>query len=131
MTINFQNEINSISVAETNMRTTSSVESMNAQMGRFFPKHGNIWQFIEQLKIHENMKTRDMLKIAKLNIEERTQSRKTKNARDRDLKIKTLSEQLKNKEISAIQFLEMMVENRLLHIDSMNFLHFPPHIKLF
>lgn len=121
MTINFQNEINSISVAEASMRTTSSVESMNAQMGRYFPKHGNIWQFIEQLKFYENMKARDMLKIAKLNVEERTQSQKTKKARDRDSKIKTLSEQLKNRDISAIEFLEMMAENRLLPRDSKNF----------
>lgn len=95
------------------MRTTSSLESMNAQMGRIFPKRGNIWQFIEQMRFHESMKAREMLKIARHNVEERTQTPKTKKARERDSRIKILSERLKKREISAIKFLELMAENRL------------------
>lgn len=60
-----QNSKDSISVAELNMRTTSSLESINSQMGRSFPKHGHVWQFIEQLKYHEYSKSRDMLSNSK------------------------------------------------------------------
>lgn len=88
---------------------------MNAQMGRYFPKHGHIWQFIEQLKFHEHSKAQDMLKMSKLDVGALEQVRRTKSAKDRDAKIKILSERLKKKEISAVEFLEIMADNRLLH----------------
>lgn len=88
------------------MRTTSSIESLNSQMNRSFPKRGHIWKFIEQLKFHEYSKARDMHRISKdTNFEPK---RKRKSDRERDEKIKFLSNLLRKKEITANEFLEAM-----------------------
>lgn len=75
---------------------------MNTQIGRYFSKHGHIWQFIEQLKFHEHSKSQDMFKMSKLDVGVLEQTPKTKKAKEKDHKIKSLSEQLRKNEISGV-----------------------------
>lgn len=88
------------------MRTTSSLESLNSQLGRSFPKHGHIWRFIEQLKYHEYSKSRDMLRLSRgTNIGKKNKRKKDKERMER---IKFLSILLRDKKITSDEFLEAM-----------------------
>lgn len=87
------------------MRTTSSIESLNSQLNRSFPKRGHIWKFIEQLKYHEFSKANDMQKLTKIDVK---MERKRKSDRERERKIKFLTSLLKEGTIDVGVFLDAM-----------------------
>lgn len=89
------------------MRTTSSVESMNAAMRLLFPRHPHIYKFIDRLKVHEYSKTIDLLQAIKS--DDAVIERRKKRDQRRDEKIKYLSELLATHEISAEGFLDGMM----------------------
>lgn len=112
--IMLKNAKNRISVAGLNMRTTSSVESLNSQLNRSFPKHGSIWKFVEQLKSHEFMKATEMAKLMHSDKKSPSQNqRKRKKDRERDAKIDFFTKMLNANEISPGLFLEAM-GNRII-----------------
>lgn len=80
------------------MRTTSSVESLNSQLNRSFPKRGHLWKFIEQLQYHEFSKANDMLKLTKIKV---SATRKRKRDKERERKIVFLTKLLKQETISV------------------------------
>lgn len=88
------------------MRTISSIESMNAQLGCSFQKHPHTFQFIDCLKLFEFAKTLEMPKLLQ---ETRGQlERKNKSNKERDEKIKIFTEMLQNGRINELEFLEAM-----------------------
>lgn len=109
-----KNAKNCISVAGSNMRTISSVESLNSQLNRSFPKHGNIWKFVEQLKLHEFTKATEMAKLMHSNKKSPAQNqRKRKKDKEREAKIDFFMKMLDANEISPGIFLEAM-GNRII-----------------
>lgn len=99
------------------MRTTSSLESLNSKMNRSFPKHGHIWEFIDQLKFHECMKSKEMKLLNKQNNRNIQPKRKRKSDRDRDAKISFFSELLKDRKISPNEFLEAMADKKIMPLN--------------
>lgn len=91
------------------MRTTSSLESMNAALRRTFPVHPHIFKFMDRLRIHEFSKFLDMLEAAStIASDQQLQRRKLKDQK-REAKIKKLTEELNSDGgISPGQFLEKM-----------------------
>lgn len=87
------------------MRTTSSVESLNAVFGRKFPKRPNIYDFIENLRQFEYSMADAMMDLTDVDEE-----RKMKREKDRvrDEKIDRLSQQLSHGIISFGSFLNHM-----------------------
>lgn len=59
-----KNEENPLSVYGLNMRTTSSLESLNSVLGRLIPKRPNIFKFVDGIKIHEFTKHRELLELS-------------------------------------------------------------------
>lgn len=95
-------------MADLNMRTTSSVESLNSQLNRSFPKHGHIWRFIEQLRLFEFSKTEEMSQLIDGNYSKNQLNRKRRRDRERKEKINYLTVTLQRKEICIGEFLEAM-----------------------
>lgn len=93
------------------MRTTSSVESMNAAMRLMFPRHPHIYKFIDRLKVHEYSKTTDLLEAMQSGDIEIV--RRKKRDQRREDKIRYLSELLSLHEISAEGFLDEMTKGNL------------------
>lgn len=103
------------------MRTTSSLESMNSQLGRLFTtKHPNIFRFIEELKPHEFRKATDMLRLIK-NRRPKQLQRKRKRCQEREQKIQYFSEMLQNNSISVGTFLDVMSNKTILPDSGMFF----------
>lgn len=84
------------------MRTTSSVESLNAVFGRKFPIHPNIFDFIENLRLFEFSMVDVMMNLADGDEGQRMTREKD---RVRDGKINRHSQQLSHGIISFKQFL--------------------------
>lgn len=109
-----QNERNTISVMDLNMRTTSSVEALNSVIQRSFPGQTTIFRFIESLRLHESIKSSDLYQLSLGEISNKIMERRRALDRHRDVKIKRLTTQLKNGEISVNVFLEAMSEKDVL-----------------
>lgn len=112
--IQFKNEANSLSVFGRNMRTTSSLESMNFQMNRlFFKRHPNIFFFMEHLKSHEYTEAEEMFNL--INTVPKDYQCERRRARDkkRDRIIKYYSGLLKQNAITVNEFLEATSEARI------------------
>lgn len=103
-----QNERNTISVAELEMRTTSSLEAMNSQIQRMLPVKRHLYKFIESLQLHESIKSSDLYQLSTGNITNRQLEKRRIEDRVRDAKIKSLTEQLKMRKISVWNFLKSM-----------------------
>lgn len=95
------------------MRTVSSLESMNSQIGRSFQPHANIFKFIESLKMHEFMKSCEMNNLI-LNTSEKSFRKKHKTDREREDKIKFFTALLERKEVDIGEFLEAMANKAIL-----------------
>lgn len=115
-----KNEKNGLSVANLNMRTTSSVESMNSHMGRTFPKHPNIFKFINCLKQFEYTKTTNM-RILTENCPACQTKRKHYKDREREKKIQHFSVLLGRKKIDIGMFLEAMSNERILPLNGKDY----------
>lgn len=86
------------------MRTTSSVESMNAALRRMFPAHPHIFKFMERLQYHEFGKRINMEELSEMNMEDAVQLQmKVPRYRQRDVKIKAcLDKLLDNEEMFTV-----------------------------
>lgn len=91
------------------MRTTSSLESMNAVLRRSFPNHPHIYKFIDRLRLFEFSKSLDMLAATKSEVSEKQLQRRKKRDQMREDKIRKLTLLLNtNEHISPGFFLEEM-----------------------
>lgn len=100
------------------MRTTSSVESMNAVFGRYFPATPHIFKFAECLRQFEFTKTSTLMCL--INCTPNGQmNRKRIGAQDRDVKIKYFSAELEKKAISLVDFLDAMADEDKMPPDCM------------
>lgn len=80
------------------MRTTSSLESLNAVLKRMFPIHPNLFKFMERLQYHEFGKQIDMNILVQTNSECVDPQLKIKRYRIRDEKIKACLDKLMDEE---------------------------------
>lgn len=97
-----------MSVAGLNMRTTSSLESLNSTLGRSVPKHPHIFRFINFIKFHEFVKSCDMLCLTGPDLPDSQLERRRKNDREREEKIQFFTSKLMAREINSSEFLEAM-----------------------
>lgn len=98
------------------MRTTSSLESMNAVLKRMFPNHPHLFKFIDRLRLHEFSKTLDMIDAVRSDdLMNKILRRRRKNIQRRDEKIKQITELFKtHKEMTAGSFLKAMATENVL-----------------
>lgn len=94
------------------MRTTSSLESMNAAMRRSFPNHPHIYKFLDRLRLHEFSKFIDMLDAVQNDAPQTQFQRRKKRDKLRDEKIKCLTQKLKAGELSTKSFLTEMTKEK-------------------
>lgn len=105
----YQNEKNSISVANLSMRTTSSVESFNAVLYRSIERHPDFYKLVIALQIHESRKTDQMHYLATNNPSPDAHfKKKRKLDQERDLKITALTEKLNGGTVSVEEFMLAM-----------------------
>lgn len=94
------------------MRTTSSLESLNATLKRWFPSHPHIYKFLECLKLHEFSKSMDMLDAVKTEVSQKQLQRRKKKDQKREEKIKYLTELFQtDPTMSAERFLELFASD--------------------
>lgn len=98
------------------MRTTSSLESMNAVLKRICPVHPHLFKFLDRLRFHEFSKSFEMLQaINSDSPTEKLERRRRLKCRQRMAKIKYLTKELKeNKEMTAGLFLDAMANGDTL-----------------
>lgn len=93
------------------MRTTSSLESMNAVLRRTFPNHPHIFKFLDRLRFHEYSKFLDMIdavRSADVPTEPLKCRKKLKDI-NRENKIKHLTKELKtDADMTTENFLQGM-----------------------
>lgn len=98
------------------MRTTSSLESLNAQINRFFSvKHPNIFEFMQNLKGFEYYKYRMMLEKTGEPISI-SNSRKRKRDQNREEKIAYFTNLIATNQIDVDDFLNSMANREILPI---------------
>lgn len=98
-------------MAELNMRTTSSVESLNAYLRKKCSLHPHLFQFMDELKLVELKKALDMLNL----IESKGPfERKNKRDKERDEKITFFTDLILKKEISIQTFFEAMANRTIM-----------------
>lgn len=104
-----------MSVFELNMRTTSSLESLNSVLGRLIPHKPNIFKFVDGIRIHEFAKCEELLQLDAS--EKARPARKRKRDQERDDRIKRVTQNLVDKRITTSMFLETfsVTENSLPH----------------
>lgn len=100
-------------MTDVNMRTTSSLESMNSKLNRGCPKHPHIFKFIDRIRLHEFRKSIDLLDLVGDDVSEEFK-RKRKLDKDRETKISHFTSLLQKKEIGVDEFLEAMSNNTVL-----------------
>lgn len=105
-----QNQKHSLSVANLNMRTTSSLESFNAVLNRSIAKKANFFKFVEGLKLHESRKADDMHNRTHDNLPEEHFERRHLRDREREEKIRSHTILLESGVISTADFLQAMVD---------------------
>lgn len=105
------------------MRTTSSVESLNSQIGRSFAKNPSIFNFCESLKQHEFTKATIMRKLL-TDCPKKQLKRKHRVDQERDDKIKYFSSLLKKGFIDVAMFLEAMGNKTILPLNGKCSKHF-------
>lgn len=113
-----KNQKNGLSVADLNMRTTSSLESINSHIGRSFPKHPNIFKFIDCLKQYEYTRSTKMRKLIQ-NCPKRQMERKHNKDKEREKKIKHFTSLFRRKKINLGIFLEAMSNKTILPLNGM------------
>lgn len=95
------------------MRTVSSLEALNSQIGRSFQRHANIFKFINSLKMHEFMKSSEMMELSLRAFEKKIQ-RKHLADKEREAKITFFTALLKRNEVDIGEFLEAMANKSIL-----------------
>lgn len=100
-----QNDKNTISVADLDMRTTSVLEAMHSVIQRTFPSKPHIYKFIDNLKLHEAKKATDLYRHSQGDIKIQQIRAKDKKRAE---KIKDCLEKLSKGCISVEKFLELI-----------------------
>lgn len=91
------------------MRTTSSLESLNAELRRSFPDHPHIFRFVECLQVLEFSKWLDMDELVQANISSKQFEKRKKADKKREEKIQRLTTALEtDADMSPGLFLEAM-----------------------
>lgn len=111
-----KNAANPLSVYGLNMRTTSSLESLNSVLGRLLCRRPNIYKFIEGIKVHEFAKVKELIQtdlLAEEDVATKRKTRKRKSDQDRDDKIKRVTEELDQNKITPDEFLEAFSKNEI------------------
>lgn len=106
----FQNEKNSLSVANLNVRTTSSLESFHRSLNRSMAKHGTFYVFLEGLKLNESDKSNNMYNLIHNNLPESHLQRRHAEDQKREEYIRQFSADLKNGNLTTMTFLEAMAK---------------------
>lgn len=84
---------------------------MNAVLRRICPDHPHLFKFIDRLRLHEFSKSIDMLEAVRSNAPvERLHRRRLQKIKQRDQKIKELTSELVNKNLTPAAFLEIIAE---------------------
>lgn len=98
------------------MRTTSSVESLNASLGKSFPKRGNVFEFINSLKLFEFAKTSNMRNLTKSVPKNQLKRRRTIKRKIDDM-IKYYENLRLNNAITVSEFLVAMTVGKILPLE--------------
>lgn len=93
------------------MRTTSSLETLNGELGKLIQPHPNIWSFMDNLKLIEFQKSNILMQ--KVHENHVCFERKRPKDQERERDIRDLTKLLKNKKISSHQFLEEIASRRM------------------
>lgn len=107
----FKDKKNSISVANLNNRTTSPLESFHSAMNRSVPKHANFFVFIDGVKLFESKKSDELYNVIHAKPSANLNKAIRKEAQERDVRIRSLTELICSGAISTKQFLEAMAED--------------------
>lgn len=102
--------MNSLSVANVHMRTTSSLESFNSALNRSIPKKANFFTFVERLKLHESRKAEDMHNLVNDKLPKNQYERKHYCDQKREEKIRFNTELLHKGIINTSGFLAAMAD---------------------
>lgn len=104
-----------MSVANLNMRTTSSLEGLNSVLNRSILKRAHFFRFVERLRYHESRKANDMMNLTIDDLPQSQFEPKHMKDRERKEKIKYYTNLLDKKIITVEQFLEEMAsdDNRM------------------
>lgn len=100
------------------MRTTSSVESFNAVLGRKCSKHPHIFKFIDQIKIVELKKALNLLCLMEPGVPNSQFQPRNKEDQERNEKIKYFTTLLVQNIISVSIFLEAMANKTIIPKDN-------------
>lgn len=105
------------SVFMRGMRTTSSAEAINGQINKRFKTHGNFFHFCESMQKEEVVIVEALQNDIGGSIQKNNQ---TKFYKRRNVLISKYSSMLKKEEITSMQFLKTMAneKNRVLYADS-------------
>lgn len=94
------------------MRTTSSLESMNATINRSILKRPHFFRLVERLQYHEARKANDMVNLTMDNLPLSQFEPRHLKYRKLNQKIANYTELLEKKIISIEQFLEQMASDQ-------------------
>lgn len=108
-----QDARNTISVIGLNMRTTSSLEALNAIIQKTFPAQTTIFKFVESLRLLESRKSCDLYQLTSGISNQHLERRRAADKKRND-KIIHYTGQLMNGEISVAVFLEAMAQRDIL-----------------
>lgn len=90
------------------MRTTSSLESYNAALGRKFPVKGNFFRFVKLIADEEFIKSRDMRDA----VDSGGSSTRKRKVNERDQLIKEAVAELRDDKLTVMQFLSRVTFER-------------------
>lgn len=96
------------------MRTTSSVEALNSAVQRSFPDSPNIFNFIQNLRLFDSIKSSDLYQLTLQEISNNNVKKRRLEDQQRDEKIHMCSESLKNEDITVLDFLHLMSEKHIV-----------------
>lgn len=100
-------------MSNVNMRTTSSLESMNSVLGRGCRKNPQMFKFIDHIRTHEFSKTLDLFNLLEDDVDNDFK-RKRQLDKEREEKISYLTNKLQKGEITVADFLEAMSDKNIL-----------------
>lgn len=104
------------------MRTTSSIESLNARVGRTFPIHGNLFAFMASLKVLEYAKTTDLRNLINAKEPKGQLERRRNKCKASDKRIKYYENLRRTGTISISEYFEAMATGVILELDGMHFI---------
>lgn len=110
----FQNERNTISVADLSLRTTSQVEALNSTVQRTFPNSPTIFTFVQNLRLFDSIKSTDLHQLHSNTMANQPKKKKRLEDQQRDDKIDICSDSLRKEEIGVFEFLRIMADKNIV-----------------